>query len=45
MEPAVQVSRIVCVKNGGGKKIQIPEQLVVKDMLGYKLKPTSSVFC
>ena len=45
MEPAVEVSHIVCVKNGGGKKIQIPEQLVVKDMLGYKLKPTSSVFC
>jgi len=45
MEPAVQVSRIVCVKNGGGKKIQIPEQLVVQDIQGYKPKPTSSVFC
>lgn len=41
----MQVSHIVCVKNGDGKKIQIPDQLVVKDMQGYKLKPTSSVCC
>lgn len=38
----MQVSRIVCVKNGDGKKIQIPEQLVVKDMQGDKFKPTQA---